>query len=236
MLDLIEMAFTRGDIEYKGMHFNIPLTAIGLRPRQTPLPPIYVAGLAQDMKVQERIARSGYVPFLPQHQRPASVLVEAKRKLAAIWKSVGRDFDNMPFATQRTVFVTKSKSEAREAAEHMRYTLRLALGFRFNTAELDGSVLKEMPVANEPSLEEILEHAPMGSPERVAAALADDIRTLKPSHLSCMFQYGGMPHSQAMKSMELFGSEVIPILEREFGDLSKINATPVIQQPLVASA
>jgi len=235
MLDLIEMAFTRGAIEYKGKHFNIPLTAIGLRPKQTPLPPIYIAGLAQDMKVQERIARSGYVPFLPQHQRPASALVEPKRKLAAIWKTVGRDFDNMPFATQRTVFVTKSKSEACEAAEHMRYTLRLALGLRFNTAELDGSVLKEMPVANEPSLDEILEHAPMGSPERVAAALADDIRTLKPSHLSCMFQYGGIPQLQAMTSMELFGSEVLPILEREFGDLSKINATAMVQQPLAAT-
>ena len=234
LLDLIEMAFTRGAIEYKGKHFNIPLTAIGLRPKQTPLPPIYIAGLAQDMKVQERIARSGYVPFLPQHQRLASALVEPKRKLAAIWKGVGRD--NMPFATQRTIFVTKSKSEALEAAEHMRYTLRLALGLRFNTAELDGSLLKEIPVANEPSLEEILEHAPMGSPERVAAALADDIRTLKPSHLSLMFQYGGMPQSQVMTSMELFGSEVLPILEREFGDLSKINATPVIQQPLAATA
>jgi alkanesulfonate monooxygenase SsuD/methylene tetrahydromethanopterin reductase-like flavin-dependent oxidoreductase (luciferase family) len=234
MIDLIEMAFVKGEVSYKGRFFNIEPTAIGLQPRQSPMPPIYVAGLAQDMKVQERIARSGYIPFLPQHQRPASALLEAKRKLAAVWRSVGRE--HMPFATQRSVFVTRNKAEAIEAAEHMRYTLRLALGLRFNTAVLDGSVLREMPVANEPTLEEILEHAPMGSPEKVAAALADDIRTLKPTHLSCMFQYGSLPHAQVMKSMELFGSDVLPILEKEFGDLSALNQTALVQRPLAATA
>ena len=236
LLDLIEMAFTRGEIRYSGQHFNIAPTAIGLQPRQKPMPPVYVAGLAQDMKVQERIARSGYVPFLPQHQRPASALVDAKRKIAGLWKTVGRDPETMPFATQRTVFVTKSKSDLLEAAEHMRYTLRLALGLRFNTAELDGPVLREIPVANEPTPEEILEHAPMGSPERVAAALADDIRTLKPSHLSCMFQYGGLAQTQVMRSMELFGSEVLPLLEKEFGDLSHLNQATISQKPLAATA
>jgi len=142
----------------------------------------------------------------------------------------------MPFAIQRTVFVTENKRDLLEAAEHMRYTLRLALGLRFNTAELDGPVLREIPVANDPTPEEILEHAPMGSPERVAAALADDIRTLMPSHLSCMFQYGGLAQSQVMRSMELFGSEVLPLLEKEFGDLTRINQAAISQKPLAATA
>jgi alkanesulfonate monooxygenase SsuD/methylene tetrahydromethanopterin reductase-like flavin-dependent oxidoreductase (luciferase family) len=230
MLDVIEMAFVRGEIDYAGKFFKVPSTAIGLQPQQKPLPTIYVAGLAQDMAVQTRIARSGYVPFLPQHHRPASALVENKSKLAGLWKSAGRP--GMPFATQRSIFVTKNKGEEVEAAEHMRYTLRLALGLRLNTAELDGPVLRELPVANEPTLEQILEHAPMGSPERVAAALADDIRTLKPSHLSLMFQYGGMSQRHAMTSLELFGSEVLPILKKEFGDLAKINGVEVPQRPM----
>lgn len=234
MLDLIEMACLKGEINYEGKFFKVSATTIGLRPKQKPLPTIYVAGLAQDMAVQTRIARSGYVPFLPQHQRPASALVETKAKLAALWKSAGRP--TMPFATQRTIFVTQNKGEEREAAEHMRYTLRLALGLRFNTAELDGAVLRELPVANEPTLDQILEHAPMGSPERVAKALAADIRTLQPSHLSLMFQYGGLSQRQVMTSMELFGSEVFPILQKEFGDLEAINDTAVPQQPMAVPA
>jgi len=89
-----------------------------------------------------------------------------------------------------------NKRAANFPAEHMRYTLRRALGLRFNTAELDGPVLREMPVANEPSLEEILKYAPIGSPERVAEVLLDDICVLRPSHLSCMMQFGGMPQQQ----------------------------------------
>lgn len=234
MLDVIEMACLKGVIDYAGKFYKIPATAIGLRPKQKPLPPVYVAGLAQDMAVQARVAQSGYVPFLPQHQRPASALVEARAKLAQLWKSAGRS--GMPFATQRMIFVTRNKGEEMEAAEHIRYTLRLALGLRFNTAELDGPMLREMPVANEPTLEQILEHAPMGSPERVAKALADDIRTLQPSHLSLMFQYGGLTHRQAMASMELFGREVLPILQKEFGDLAKINGAAVPQRPMAVPA
>lgn len=235
-LDLIERSFVRGEIAYDGEHFKIPATAIGLRPAQKPLPPIYIAGLAQDVKVQERLARSGYVPFLPQHHRPASALTDTKKKIQGIWKSVGRGSENLPLATQRTVFVTKDKKSALEAAEHMRYTLRMALGLRFNTAELDGPVLREMPVANEPSLEEILKHAPIGSPERVAEVLLDDIRVLKPSHLSCLMQFGGMPQQQTMRSMELFGSEVLPMLRKELGDLSAINGDRVTQFPLTVPA
>ena len=234
MLDVIEMAYLKGEIDYSGRFYNIPATAIGLQPKQKPLPAIYVAGLANDLAVQMRMAHSGYVPFLPQHQRPASALVETKAKLAELWKSAGRP--SMPLATQRTIFVTRNKGEETEAAEHMRYTLRLALGLRFNTAELDGPVLREIPVANEPTLEQILEHAPMGSPERVAKALADDIRTLQPSHLSLMFQYGGLTQHQALTSMELFGREVLPILQKEFGELANINGTPVPQQPMIVSA
>jgi alkanesulfonate monooxygenase SsuD/methylene tetrahydromethanopterin reductase-like flavin-dependent oxidoreductase (luciferase family) len=235
-LDLIENSFVRGEIACEGTHFKIPPTAIGLRPVQKPMPPIYIAGLAQDVKVQERLARSGYVPFLPQHHRPASALADTKKKIQGIWKSVGRDSENLPLATQRTVFVTNDKKQELEAAEHMRYTLRMALGLRFNTAELDGPVLREMPVANEPSLEEILRYAPIGSPERVAEVLLDDICVLRPSHLSCMMQFGGMPQQQTLRSMELFGGEVMPMLRKELGDLGEINGDDVAQYPLAATA
>jgi alkanesulfonate monooxygenase SsuD/methylene tetrahydromethanopterin reductase-like flavin-dependent oxidoreductase (luciferase family) len=235
-LDMIEAAFVSGKIAYNGKHYTVQPTAIGLQPLQKPMPQVYIAGLAQDIKVQERIARSGYVPFLAQHQRAASTVLEAKKKIQNVWRSVGRDVANMPFATQRFVYVTKNKNEEIEAAEHILYTLRLALGLRFNTEQLDGAVLREMPVANEPSLEEILKHAPIGEPERVARILADDIRVLNPSHLSCMMQFGGLPQRQAMQSMELFGSEVVPMLNKEFGDISSLNAAPFSQKPLAGAA
>jgi alkanesulfonate monooxygenase SsuD/methylene tetrahydromethanopterin reductase-like flavin-dependent oxidoreductase (luciferase family) len=221
-LDIIESALTSGEIAYSGAHFRIDRTALGLRPKQMPMPPIYVAGLMQNAEVQARLARSGYTPFLPQHHRPAAALASTRESIEGIWQSVDRA-NQMRLAIQRFAFVTRNRGEAREAAEHIRYTLRLALGLRFNTAELDGPVLREIPVANEPTLEEILEHAPVGDATRVAEVLADDIRRLRPSHLSLMMQFGGLPQSLAAKSLQLLGSEVLPILEKELGNLRTID-------------
>jgi alkanesulfonate monooxygenase SsuD/methylene tetrahydromethanopterin reductase-like flavin-dependent oxidoreductase (luciferase family) len=176
----------------------------------------------QNAEVQARLARSGYTPFLPQHHRPAAALASARKSIEEIWRSLDRA-RQLQFAIQRFAFVTRDRNEAREAAENIRYTLRLALGLRFNTAELDGAVLREGPVANEPTLDEILQHAPIGDPARVAEVLADDIRTLRPSHLSLMMQFGSLPQPLAAKSLHLLGSEVLPILEKELGDLRTIG-------------
>jgi alkanesulfonate monooxygenase SsuD/methylene tetrahydromethanopterin reductase-like flavin-dependent oxidoreductase (luciferase family) len=221
-LDIIESALVSGEIAYDGAHFRIDRTALGLRPMQSPMPPIYVAGLMQNAEVQARLARSGYTPFMPQHHRPAAALASARKSIEEIWRSVDRA-SQLQFAIQRFAFVTRSKNEAREAAEHIRYTLRLALGLRFNTAALDGAVLREGPVANEPTIDEILEHAPIGDPARVAEVLADDIRILRPSHLSLMMQFGSLPQPLASKSLQLLGSEVLPILEKELGSLRTID-------------
>jgi alkanesulfonate monooxygenase SsuD/methylene tetrahydromethanopterin reductase-like flavin-dependent oxidoreductase (luciferase family) len=218
ILDIIEAAFLSGEIAFNGAHFAIDRAALGLRPKQTPMPPVYVAGLMQNTEVQARLARSGHTPFLPQHHRPAAALASARQNIEDIWRSVDRP-NQMRLAIQRFAFVTRDRNEAREAAENIRYTLRLALGLRFNTAKLDGAVLREGPVANEPTLEEILEHAPIGDPARVAEVLADDIRILRPNHLSLMMQFGSLPQPLATKSLQLLGSDVLPILEKELGDL-----------------
>jgi hypothetical protein len=42
-----------------------------------------------------------------------------------------------------------------------------------------------------------------------------------------------MNGKRALKSMERFGEEVLPLLERELGDLSRLNE-PDLQPPAVA--
>jgi alkanesulfonate monooxygenase SsuD/methylene tetrahydromethanopterin reductase-like flavin-dependent oxidoreductase (luciferase family) len=216
-LDIIEKALRTGELGHEGKHYTIPAAPLAIRPVQKPLPKIFVAGLAQNQPVQERLARSGYVPFLAHHHRSPSTLVEPKARLQGYWQKAGHDPRAMPLATQRFVFVTENHNEEIEAAEHILYTMRLALGLRFGTATLNGSVLNEVPVANEPSLEEILAHTPIGSPDRVIELLSQDIRMLAPTHLSMMIQFGGLPQEKAMRSLELLGAKVLPQLRKQFG-------------------
>src|SRR5205085_6124359 len=60
--DIIEMALSRGTIEYSGKHFQIPHSTIAVRPLQQPMPEIYVTGL--EPAVVQRIAKRGHVAFL----------------------------------------------------------------------------------------------------------------------------------------------------------------------------
>ncbi|MCG6856805.1 MAG: LLM class flavin-dependent oxidoreductase, partial [Salaquimonas sp.] len=207
-----------------GEHFNLASAPLGIRPVQKPLPKIFIAGQLQNETVQAKIAKNGYVPFIAQHHRPASALIEQRQRLEKIWQASGKHSGDLQMATQRFVFVTKNKEEEMEAAEHIRYTLRIALGLRFGTATLSGSTLNEVPAPNEPSLEDILQTAPIGSPERVAEVLSNDISTIKPSQISFIAQFGGMEQDKAMRSLDLFGSEVLPLLRKEHGDLKEKDA------------
>ncbi len=214
-LDIIEKSFQTGELGHEGKHYKIPPAPLGIRTVQKPLPKIFVAGLAQNQPVQERLARSRYVPFLAHHHRSPTTLVEPRARLQGFWQKAGHDPQSMPLATQRFVFVTENRREEIEAAEQILYTMRLALGLRFGTATLNGSILNETPVANEPSIEEILTHTPIGPPERVIELLLQDIRMLSPSHLSMMVQFGGLPQDKVMRSLQLLGTVVLPRLREE---------------------
>ena len=50
--------------------------------------------------------------------------------------------------------------------------------------------------------------------------------------IACMTQFGGLDQARILRSMELFGSEVIPALERELGPLDQLNMASRVQQPL----
>lgn len=212
-LDIIEMACATGEVAYEGKHYRIPPTTLSLRPLQQPMPEIYVAGLTQARDVQERIVRKGYVPFISGHWRPASALAEQRAKYDALCRELGRDPATAPLAVQRYVYIADGRKDALDAADHARYTHRLATSLRNDYAVLDGSVIREAPSEGEPPLEEIAENAIIGDPEKCIAQLNEEIRLVRPTQLSCFMQIGGMDHRRVMRSIERFGAEVMPYLD-----------------------
>ena len=71
MLDIIELGLTQEQFSYDGRFYTLGPTQISVRPIQKPLPEIWVAGLMSNPDVQERVAMSGYVPFLTSSWNPA---------------------------------------------------------------------------------------------------------------------------------------------------------------------
>ena len=70
---------------------------------------------------------------------------------------------------------------------------------------------------------EIIGNLIVGDPEHCAEKIVHHIRTLGITHLNCFMQVGGLPIGRALKSMERFAAEVVPLVERELGPLDRLG-------------
>ena len=230
VLDLAEAYFGQESVSFTGRQVNLPETAFSVRTVQK-RPQIYVAGMAGDVDAQRRAAERGYIPFFTTGWNTSETVAKIREALSAAYEKAGGDTQTMPFAIQRYIFVTDSREEALKAADGARYVRRIAQAMRGKYGELDGAYLKEMPAADEPSLDEIAERLPIGDPHTVAERLARDIDILGPDHISCFMAIPGLSQASILKSMERFGSEVIPLLEKRFGDLSRLGVLGAVGEP-----
>ena len=90
---------------------------------------------------------------------------------------------------------------------------------------MNGTMLMDTPFPGEPTQELILTNLLIGAPEQVAEKLVAEIRGLKPKHMCFHFQVGNFAHQYALRSIELLASEVLPMVEKELGDLAKVGVT-----------
>jgi alkanesulfonate monooxygenase SsuD/methylene tetrahydromethanopterin reductase-like flavin-dependent oxidoreductase (luciferase family) len=220
-LDIVALGLGEDFFSYEGRHYRIPRTHIEARPVQKPLP-IWVAGHTDH--VFRMAARRGLRPLSSGRTGPIAELVEQRRVAEEAWRAEGLDPERMPLAMSRFCCITESRDEALRFAENARYQTRLASNLRRREEVMEGTMLMDRPFPGEPPLERILDNLPIGDAEHVAERLAAEIRAVRPAHLCFNFHVGDVPHRAALRSMELFMSEVRPRLERALGPLDRIGA------------
>ena len=222
MLDVIEAFYGEAPLSYDGKYVKIPESYFSLHPKELN-PPMYVAGLMSDEQTQQRIARSGYTPFVTTGWNPLATIQNSRDVVVRAHAAVGKDTTNVPFAMQQYIYVTDSEDEMLEAADHARYVRRVAMGMRFQYAEVEGAFLKEAPAKDEPDLETIAANLLVGSPDKIAARMIEECEVLRPTHLSCFMAFGGLDGARVLRSMERFAEEVLPQVVAHFGSLEAIS-------------
>ncbi|MBT5413767.1 MAG: LLM class flavin-dependent oxidoreductase [Rhodospirillaceae bacterium] len=234
-LELVEQFMSGSDaIEYDGEFIKAPETHFIVRPLQKRMD-MYIAGQVHDQPMQKHIAEMGYVPFVTTGWSPIEDTVANRAKIVETREAAGLPTDEVPFAAQVYVHVTDSKEDALVAADNARYVRRIAMSMRGQYAELDGAFLIEAPAEGEPPLETIVQNALIGSPEKIAEQLIARIKAWKPTHLNTFHAPGNIPHKKVMGSIERFMTEVVPLVEKELGPLSKLGA-PVPAGPRALAA
>ena len=233
--DILEMGLRTGRIAYKGKHFDVPESPLSLRPLQRPMPEMFVTGL--EPAVVQRAAKSGHTPFITAGWRGMSLLKEMHQHLCRQYASVGVRPERMPLAVQQYVYVTKDRKEALDIAERARTIARIVTTMRAGDPVLSGHFIEAPPLPDEPPLETFLDNLVIGDAHYVAEKLVEEISALGTTHLSCFMQIGTVEGTRAMRSLNSFVSDALPLMEKAFGmPLERVNAerspaTPSREEP-----
>jgi len=140
-----------------------------------------------------------------------------------------------PLGVQQYVYVTDDKADALDVAERARYIGRVVTAMRLGDPLLSGHVIEAPPLPDEPPLETFRDNLVIGDAHLVAEKLANEIRELGTTHLSCFMQIGSLDGRRATRSLSRFAAEVIPLMEKAFGmPLDQVNS--IEGQPRAAVA
>jgi alkanesulfonate monooxygenase SsuD/methylene tetrahydromethanopterin reductase-like flavin-dependent oxidoreductase (luciferase family) len=220
--NVLEQALTQGRAALQGKHISVPETVFAVRPVQKPLPEIYITAI--EPTILKRLAVHNAIPFVTAGGRGTPALFDLADKVAQTWRAAGLSQTPMRFALQQYIHVTDSKKEALEAAERARYIARMVGALRnADVITLDGPFIQAPPLPDEPSLEQYRDNLIIGDAHHVAERVVQEIRRLDPIHYNCFFQFGDMPIVRARRSLERFGAEVLPLVEKEVGPLDAIG-------------
>jgi alkanesulfonate monooxygenase SsuD/methylene tetrahydromethanopterin reductase-like flavin-dependent oxidoreductase (luciferase family) len=206
--DVMEMAWRDGRVAYEGQHLRIPETFLSIGPVDGRRPELLVA--AHNPRMMARAARSGAVVFISPGRRSAEEALSMRQEVYDSAPEIPPE--NIRLGVQRYVFVTDSHAMARQAAESMVVFMRKMRSLRDEFPKRRGLRLESVPFAGEPDVDWLLAHAPIGDEALVAERLSHDIAVLKPEMLSVYMAYAQVPGAELLKSLERFGTGVLPIL------------------------
>jgi alkanesulfonate monooxygenase SsuD/methylene tetrahydromethanopterin reductase-like flavin-dependent oxidoreductase (luciferase family) len=208
--DIIERGLTTGLVGHEGRHFRIPEAPIAAFPGQ--MPPLFLAG--GEPKLLQRATRAGGSLFISQGHRRAAAALPMRDKLLGALRASGLPDSALRLAIQRYVFVTDDPAEKRQAAEGMLRFIRTTLSLRDEVPPRDGAFMRSIAFEGEPSIDWLLENAPIGSAEQVTERLVEDFDVLSPTHWSLYMGFSGLPVPRVLASLENFGARVLPALRR----------------------
>lgn len=205
--DILEQGLTTGRVAIDGEHFQVPDSPICL---PSAMPPLYLAG-GEDTLIG-RAARAHATLLISPGLRWGDAALPAKAKVEPAYRAGGFAGADIPLGVQRYVFVTDDAAEARQAAEGLLRLTRTTLALRLPEPPRDGVLLRSVPFEGEPSVDWVLEHAPIGPAEKVTRILADDMRALRSSHMSLYCGFSGLAPAAVLAAIERLGTQVLPSL------------------------
>lgn len=187
---------------FHGKYYNFDDLPGGLKPKQQPHPPLWVAADVDD--AVRRAARLGAAWYI----NPRAKLEALKEQLGVYEEALATNGNPRPaeFPIRREAFIARTDQEARSMA--VRYLKRM-----LEIYEAWGQY-EVMPGADKKDRsfgeDDIPDTYLVGTPERVAELVQKYNEDLGVNHFILRMQWPGMPHRDVMQSIELLGEKLVP--------------------------
>jgi alkanesulfonate monooxygenase SsuD/methylene tetrahydromethanopterin reductase-like flavin-dependent oxidoreductase (luciferase family) len=205
-LELIKALWSGEEVTFNGNLFKVEKALPSVMPLKRPRPPIWIGGQGEKaIRRAARMADAWYPPPFPTHAGLATlrkIFLEERAR-------VGLPLDG-EFPVRRELVIASSKVEARRMAaarSQARYDLYLKWGLGH---DLDDNNKGFGSAADE----DIDARFILGTAEECAEQLDALRRDLGMTEFLLKPQWLGLPHTEAMRQVELFGTKVMPLLQK----------------------
>ena len=219
-LEIMRRCWADGPVSYQGRFFSLPDLDVVPKPVQKPHPPLWTAAVSPETFA---LAAERDLGVLAGPFKPLFMVAEDRDRFAARCEELGKDPRQLGFGMTLGVVVLDDRRRAREVAtRHIRWFYERLLQLTARVLERGGesyryyreelAILREL-TAGAPSLEAldaagmVIAGTPEDAIERFQKLAATGI-----DHVLCAVQAGGVPHADALRTIELLGERVIPAL------------------------
>jgi len=207
-VDIIVKSFEGKPFTYDGKLFRIPETSLYPQPLQKPHPPVWIT--AQSEYALEAAVRRGFNVLTGGFGVPFERLAEFGKLFSKVVSEVKPPHPPR-VGVQRAVYVAENDSDARDAAEHARWNMRVTLSLRNHNERVENGRAIAVAGKTEPGVEDLLDRfLVIGTPDTCVRQIRRMQDAVGITHFNCSFWFGDMEQSRVLKSMERFSKEVMP--------------------------
>jgi len=207
---LIKRLFTEQDVTFHGKHFQVSKLTLALRTTRKPRPPMWLGGSVEiAVKRVATLAEPelGDTWVASSHLK-TPVIIEQARLFKAILKELGKPAP-VDFPVLRNIVVAPDRQMAiRDAGPAISESYKI-----FGRWGLFTEVVGDAKA--EPEFEDLLkDRFIIGSPEECAEQIIDLLRATGCTRLVTRLQWVGMQHRHVMRTIELIGEKVAPLVRK----------------------
>lgn len=212
-IELIRRLYTGSEVTFEGKHFKTSRLKLSMLPTRKPRPPMWLGG-----SVEAAVARAAHIAepeigdtwVASSHLKTSVIIEQAKiftSELAKLGKPRPADFPVL-----RNIVVAPDRATAiREVGPAIAESYKIFGNWGLFT-EIVGDAKAH------PEFEDLLaDRFIIGSPEACAADIDALMRASGCTRLVCRIQWVGMDHRHVMRTIELLGSKVAPLVRKAAG-------------------